>query len=1137
MKKILLLMLLLSPWVGLWSQNILQGTVTDHEATPLPGATVLVKNTIQGTVTDANGAFSLALPPGDQTLVINYIGYGSREVMVREGMRSVEIMLEAGVILGETVVTALGVTRDEKSLGYATSQIKGKDLTNVREPNIINQLAGRAAGVTVIGSSGNLGSSARITIRGLRSISGENQPLFVVDGVPMDNSNFTNPVQVSGGYTPREISQYDYGSAIQDLNPEDIENISVLKGQAAAALYGSRGANGVIMVTTKKGKSTPSGVGGRRGIGVSVNSSLTFETVLLLPDYQNKYGGGVDLIPHGYTDGSGYYNIPYVQLKEGGDTVAVFASFDLVPIYAVDESSGIRFATTSEQHLQHLAGIPVDTFGNFQYNFYNGFGQNQFNLYFRDWNSWDAWDTEHYGQSRLWEASPNNPKDFYETGITSSQNIALDGGGDHSAFRLSYNRMDQKGVYPNSHMERNTLGFNGSLDMGSSLTANIGVNYVNTRTLGRSATGGDGDRGLNPSQNFSQWWHRHLRFEDLKSYINPDGTQRTWNRRSADDPAPNFWNNPYWNRYKNYQNDGRDRFFGNAGLRWKINSWLSASGRVLQDYYNDFREERTAVGSSSPSQYALDVYNFSETNTDLMLRAERDLTQNLAFSAFVGGNRLGRTTKRQYASTRGGLNVADIYTIQNSKERPVIETSTFNKQINSFFGGATFGWKNMLYLDLTGRQDWSSTLPVDNNGYFYPSASLSYVFSEMINIPKMSFGKLRLGWAKVGNDTDPYAIYATYKPGGNFGSSPAFTVPDILNNSTLKPEETSTVEAGADLRFFKNRFRLDLTVYSGKTINQIIPLATTPTVGYTQRYINAGVISNKGLEIQLGASPVRLKNFSWDIGINFGKNVNKLVDLDPNDPALRNIHLGGVLHAYEGEPYGTILGPNFLFDKNGNKLLDTMGHYLVSTQVMPLGNISPDFTGGITNNFAWKGLSLNVFIDFRKGGDIVSYTNGTGKYTGLLAITAEDGIRENGVVEPGVVAELDNQDQPILESGGDTPSPLDDIYKSTGESNTKNIFWHDRFAANNLLVTNIFDGSYIKLRELSLGYTLPQSWLKRVRIQDMQLAIVGRNLAILFKNIPNVDPDNAYSTNNIQGNEGGAVPSVRSVGVNLSFRF
>lgn len=1118
----LILALLVAP--ALWGQTSLKGTVTGSDGATLIGATVAIKNTGSGTRTDLNGAFTLELPAGDQTLVVTYAGYGSREIQVHAGLSVVEITLEAGFTLRETVVTALGITRSEKSLGYATAQVDGAELTKVGNANIVNQLAGRAAGVTVLGSSGgNLGGSARITIRGLRSVTGNNQPLFVVDGVPMDNSDFSsNKLQpTTSGAGEVYETQRDYGNAIQDLNPDDIANISILKGQAATALYGSRGANGVIMVTMKKGSKV------KKALGVSVNSSLTFDNITGFPKFQNRYGGGVDLLPRGYTDGSGFYKTPFVELGLGGDTVGVFSSFDLVPIYAVDESSGTRFATSTDQQFAHLQSTG-------SYIFYNGFGQNQPNLHFRDWNSWDSWDTGHFGKSRLWEAG-DNPIKFFETGITSSQNFAIDGGGEMTAFRLSYTRFDQKGIYPNSNLQRNTLSFNGSIDLNNHLQAFLGATYVNSSAFGRSGVTYDFRGGFNPAQNFSQWWHTELRFDDLKIYENPDGTMRTWNRQSADNPRPQYWDNPYWQRYKNYENDGRDRVFGNVGLTYKFNNWLTLTGRVLTDFYSEHREERIATGSLLAGQYTQDLYNVAETNTDLILHAEKTLGENWSVSVFLGGNKLWRELERNWGATIGGLNVPDIYRLQNSKERPIIQNTTAKKEIESGFAGASFGWRNTIYLDLSGRQDWSSTLPEGANGYFYPSASLSYVFSEHLKIPKMSFGKLRFAWASTGNDTDPYNLYTTYEANPNFGNLANFTVSNTLNKLNLKPEKTASVEFGADLRFYQDRLGLDFAAYEQNTTDQIIPLPTSAASGFERQFINAGKIRNRGIEISLRAVPVRTNNFSWEMTFNFGQNRNKIISLIPDDPSVNSLLLfqPGPYQfvARIGQPYGTILGIDYLYDKAGNKLVDpNTGIYLHTNDYVPIGNITPDFTGGMTNSFSWKNWTLDVFTDFRKGGDIYSFTNAAGRYSGLFAETAVGDARETGAIFPGKIAVLDNGGNPIPDGNG--------AYQSTGEQNTRLVAYSDnKVYAGQIAKRDVYDGSFVKLREVSIGYMLPKRLLGRLHLADAHISVVGRNVAILFKNLPNLDPDLAVSTSNLQGNEGGGVPTTRSIGMNLNFKF
>ncbi|MBK8490172.1 MAG: TonB-dependent receptor [Saprospirales bacterium] len=1131
MKKLAFLITVLLFSSGLLlAQRTVTGKVTDQQGEALIGANILAKGTSAGTVTEVDGTYSLRIPEGANVLVFSYTGFETQEINLGAS-NVVDVVLAEGVTLETAVVTALGITRDERSLGYAVDAVDGEDLTNVRDANLVNFLAGRAAGVTVVGSSGNLGGSSRITIRGIKSINGNNQPLFVVDGIPMDNSNFTTANQARGG------GGYDYGNAIQDLNPEDIENISVLKGQAAAALYGTRGANGVIMVTTKKGNT-------RRGIGVSFNSSLTFDKVAFGPEYQNDYGGGVDLRPFGFSDGSGYYDVPYIQYNSAGDTVGVFQSFDLVPFYGVDESFGTSFNIGAQDQLDHLAGLAYGS-GQSRYGFFNGYsGATDDFLMFRDWNSWDEWDTDNYGKARRWEANPDNPLEFFETGVTQSYNLAFEGGNDRGTFRLSLNRLDQTGYVPNSSLKRNTVSFNGGLKLSEKIDAFVGVNYVGNTVVGRPGTGYDGSSGRNVSQMYNQWWHRELRFSDLKDYKNPDGTQRTWNRISATNPNPQYWDNPYWIVYENYQNDGRDRMFGNAGVTYKPLSWLSLTGRLLTDFYSERREERIAVGSVGTPFYSEDVYGVKETNTDLIVRAEKYFGDDLSFSAFVGGNKLWRTTNRTYGATQGGLNVPGLYRLQNSLERPTITNTLTEKEINSLFGGISLGFKNYLYLDLTGRNDWSSSLPVDNNSFFYPSASLGFVFSEFIGSDFFSFGKLRLGWASVGNDTDPYNVFDVYLANSNFGSLPNYTVPNTLNNRGLQPEKTTSIEAGLDLRFFRDRIGLDVTYYTGSTTNQIIPLGTTPTTGYTRQFINAGEITNEGIEVSLDITPIRTKDFSWDIAFNIGKNKNTIVDLNADDPTLTNLPIVNApfavsFNAYEGQPYGTILGYDYIYDADGNKLVDPDGFYIPTSTVVPIGSVLPDFTGGITNTFSFKGLYLSAFIDFRKGGDIFSLTNVWGKYSGLLAESAANNIREDGIIVEGLFADLDENGSPILVDAGDPDVVGDEVYKSTGVANDVSVGAQDHFFLNGGYIigaADVYDGSFVKLREASIGYTFPKSLFGN-RIQELKLAVVGRNLAILSKNVPNIDPDGAISAGNVQGLEGGQGFTTRSIGVNLSLKF
>lgn len=845
MKNIFVLLLLVSLLMDVQAQFVFKGKVSDNDRSPLIGVNVTIPSLKKGITTDDRGHYEIIGTEAKMLFKFSYTGYATKELELDADLPA-EIILEEGVLLDEAVVTALGIKRQERSLGYAVEKINGKELTLVPEANIVNLLSGKAAGLMVMGSNGgNLGGSARFLIRGIRSIHGENQALFVVDGVPMDNSNFTNYAQVlaNGSGTVYE-SQRDYGNAIQDLNPEDIEEVHVLKSQAAAALYGSRGANGVIMVTTKKAQPH------QKGIGISVNSSISFDQISVFPRFQRSYGGGVDLLPLGYTDATGQYKIPFVEFGPQGDTVGIFQSFDLIPIYGVDESNGTRFQISTDEHFKHLDELTVGEKMFDRFLFINGYGINQQNLYYRNWNSWDSWDVTHFGKSVLWKAG-DDPREFFETGVRTRFNIAYEQQSERLDYRLSYTRFDQNGIYPNSKLGKHTFALNGSAKLGHKLQSTFTANYIHASNTGRTATTYDFRGGFNPGQNFSQWWQTQLSFDDLKSYEDPFGNMRTWNRQSYDNPRPQYWDNPYWSRYKNYATDGRDRIYGHVSLTYSLKEWLKLTGRILNDQYHELREERIAEGSLLQAQYTQDLYDVRETNADLILRAEKDMNEHLFVSAFIGTQKLWRKTDRNFGATLGGLINPGIYRLQNSKERPIIQNYLTQKQIESIFGGISMEWKHKLYLDLTGRQDWSSTLPENNNGYFYPSASLAYVFSESWNIPQLSFGKLRLSWAQVGGDGDPYSIYTTFFGNPNFGDLPNFTVPNTLNNNSLRAEQTQSIEAGFDLRFFNNKLGLDLSVYTSKTTDQIVPLPTSASTGFTRQIINTGEVQNKGLELSI----------------------------------------------------------------------------------------------------------------------------------------------------------------------------------------------------------------------------------------------------------------------------------------------
>lgn len=1021
-----------------WAQRTVTGTVTSAvDGEGLPGVTVRVEGTTAGVTTDFEGNYRLQVPEGENTLVFSFVGFTSEQVEI--GNRSVvDVVLQEDVQqLQEVVVTALGIEREERALGYAVQEIGGEEIAQARETNIVSSLSGKVAGVQISGNQGGMGGSARILIRGANSITGNNQPLFVVDGVPMDNSNFNGTDQARGG------GGYDYGNTIQDLNPDDIASMSVLKGPSAAALYGTRAANGVIVITTKKGQA-------QKGIGVNVNAGISFSDVLLLPDFQNLYGGGIG---------------PFNEVN--GEPVVY---------YAMDESWGPR-----------LDGRPV-----------------------REWFSWYPGDAN-FGETTPWLPRPDNVEDFFETGVLYDAGVALTGGNEKATFRLSYSNRSQNYIMPNSELIKNNLSFSGSAQLTEKFMASINANYVKTDALGRPGTGYDGQ---NVMQQFNQWSQRQMSMDQLQDYAGIGGIQRTWNITSASDLTPKYSDNPYWIRHMNYQSDERARVFGNVNLSYEFTENLRLTSRIMTDFYTDSREERIAVGSQSIPMYSKAIRQVRENNADLILHYNNYFGEDFSVSGFIGGNYMYQNYELTGGETQAGLNVPLYYNLQNSEGNILPYDRYSAKSINSVFGSASFGYKGTIYLDATLRNDWSSTLPEDNNSYLYPSLSTSFVFTELAGLQNsnvLSFGKIRAGWAQVGNDTDPYRLANVYDPDQNFGGNPSYRLPVTLNNAGLEPEQTTSWEVGMDLRFFNERVGIDATYYDNTTRNQIFPIAVPAATGFRFQVINAGEMRNYGVEVALNATPIITDNgFRWNFNFNLGRNRNQVVELTEGIDTYRlvNAPFKVSVNATEGEPYGTILGTDFVYE-NGQKVLTSRGAYARTERQVPIGNVMPDFNAGFSNTFSYKGISANILIDMQQGGDLFSTSNMFGMYSGMLDETVAGNIRQVGVVPEGVTAEGDPWTTPI---------PAQTYYQSM-------------YGGPDALF--VYDASYVKLREARIGYELPVGISGPFR--NITIAIVGRNLAILHKNIPHLDPEASLSSGNIQGIEGAQLPSLRTVGFNLNF--
>jgi outer membrane receptor protein involved in Fe transport len=659
---------------------------------------------------------------------------------------------------------------------------------------------------------------------------------------------------------------------------------------------------------------------------------------------------------------------------------------------------------------------------------------------------------------------------------------------------------------------------------------------MSIKTKGRSETGyGD----VNPIERFNQWGQRQLDQWDAKSYQNPDGTQRSWNRGSMDDPAPVFSNNPYWDRYMNYQNDKRDRYYGNVGASWQIVSWLKLQGKFNLDNYSFVTEERVAIGSASQSFYRTQTRSNSELNAEFLFLVDKTFAKDWRLNATFGGNMMDRKYKLISGSTIGGLILPELYNLGNSLTNVAFNTQNW-KRINSLYGSVSLGWKSMLYLDITGRNDWSSTLPASKNSYFYPSVSLGWVFTELSGLKQakwFTFGKIRGSWAQVGNDTDPYRTTLSYNYFTDVNGYPyhftpdgLYTLPTTLNNPNLKPEMTRSWEVGAELKFFDNRLGVDFTYYNKASKNQIIPVAVSGATGYSFQVLNAGKITNKGYEIFLSAVPVKVKNiFNWTITANFAQNKNQVVELYPG---IDNLQLGTApflvtVNAIVGKEYGQIMGTDYVYDENGNKVVGKNGLY-INSAVKPLGSVLPDWNMGIGNEFKLYGIDLRVLIDIQHGGKFFSTTRMWGTYTGILAGSAVDGMRENGVLVDGMVAKYDDKGNVVYNADGtaQVTGPNEKVVGAYTWTNSQ---------YSGPAMQNVLDASYIKLREVTLSYTIPNKLTGP--IQNLKIGLFGRNLATWGTAMVGIDPETNTSSGNIQGIEGAGLPATRTFGFNIGFNF
>ena len=909
----------------------ISGTVLDQDGSPLPGASIVEKGTTNGTQTDFDGNFSITVTNGNAVLAISYIGFAPQEVLVNERTSLTITMKESAAGLDEVVVTALGISREKKGLGYAVQELQGDDLNEARETNFVNSLAGKVAGVS-ISAGGAVGSSSRIVIRGESSLNfNGNQPLYVIDGVPTGNAGTSNNTSA------------DYGNSAAEVNPADIESVTVLKGAAASALYGSRASNGVVVITTKSGKKDS-------GLGVSITTGTTVESILRLPKFQNQFGQGLDGIYEGSNFGAGWSIYPD-GVRDG-----------------YDESWGPRLDVGT---LERQFSSP--TLGRMR-------GGDVANP-----NRGEVIPTP-------WISRPHNIEDFFETGTTFYNNISISGGDARSNFRVSYTNLDQNGVIPNNDLARNTLAIKGSYEITDRFTLNATANYVNTTSANRPNNGYD----RNTIMYFMNWFTRNSDINAMRNYWQ-EGFEGT--RQFQYNYGENH-NNPFFIQYENTQGQDKNHLFGNVNLNYDFTDHLSLMLRGGIDLYNDFRPQKWAVSTVGieNGRYQEVKQFFEERNYDFLLTYKNHIGEDFNYSISGGGNQLKVRTRNSLV-TAPELLVPGVYTLGNTAADIQASSSSSEKKINSLYGFAYLDYKGTYYLDLTARNDWSSTLPLNNNSYFYPSVSFSALLDKMVLMPSwVSMAKLRLGAAQVGGDTGPYNLIDTFYFQQAWGDDYALASGSDLKNNNLKPESVTTYEVGTDLRFFNNRLALDFTYYDTRSKNQILQIPLAESTSYSSRIINAGEIRNSGFEVMLNATPLALPNgFKWDIALNWSTNKGEVLELTDG------LEQGGIvqsapgedasIQARVGERMGDIWGPGYQRvaegPMKGEIIIGENGRPVVTTEDIHLGNFNPDWMGSLNNTFSYKGISLSGLIDVKWGGEFVSRFYNKGVGAGQLIESAE----------------------------------------------------------------------------------------------------------------------------------------------------
>ena len=1066
----------------------IKGKITDESKLPLPGVSIVLKGTTIGVTTDANGEFLLKVPLDAKTLVISFVGMQTQEADISKKPELNLTLTAVSVGVSDVVVTALGLKREKKALGYSVGEVKGEQLTETPQLNVLNSLQGKVSGVRISQMNGNVGSSVNIIIRGAKSLSNDNQPLFVIDGVPVSNTatNLYNGA--------------DMGNAISDLNPDDVESISVLKGASAAALYGSRAGNGVILITTR------SGLKGKKGIGVSVNSSVVFDVLTDVYPYQTKFGSG----------------------KAGAHILET----------AENESWGSQLDVGEKWVLWNSNGVAVPLV-----------------------------------------SYPNRIQNFMRTGYSLTNNVAVEGNNKNGYFRLSVGDMRNIGMIPNTNLNRNTINLNTQYKLSDKFSVTANINWNETGSDNRPNVTGD-DRNDVVRSLYEKG--AQVNILDLKDYWMP-GMEWLQQRVNASKQ-----NNAYFVANENTNSFKRDRLISKVQFDWNITKELSLMGRFSRDAYTEIRQSKRAFSTTTNTTGYYNVYDFynKETNMELNLSYKKKINEQWNVNGFIATNK--RYVYGQgISNTAGSLVIPQLYTISNGVPGTITYSSSwYEKAVYSIYGMASIDYKGFAYLDLTGRNDWSSTLPKANRSYFYPSASLSLLFSEMFTMPEwLNYAKLRAGSAQLGNDTGPYNLDPSFSISTDWGSAKQMFMGGNLTNNTLKPERSTSNEVGVDLKFLKNRLGLEATYYIVQNKNQILNISLPVESGASSKSINSGNIESRGWEINLTATPVVAKDFRWDLNFSFTKNKTRLKELAEG---LTNVDFysieggNGVIRTKVGEFMGDIWEKPILkvldasSPYNGYPIIASSGKYQIDQEpshMVKIGNTNQDFVLGVQPTFTYKAFTLYANIEWNQGGNFYSNSwmfmqnNGVNEssFSGAPYDKSKnivDQIKANpnaffGNWVGGRLPELGGfaWPNPVPSTRYADASFNPGVYQVTVggvKSYVENLGdpaltkWLDPFNANQasnraIVDRGVFSSTYVKLREVALSYRIPKNLLQKISIQNASVSFVATNIYEWTKAGIHIDPERAYRNTGsswIQGAEYyNMMPWTGSLGFKLNFDF